>query len=148
MLSMSKAENDVLCEKVREYGENVCLDPAYIKGRRCSLQLHLFFLHQTHHSIKTDINWSSTKKATSHTLLTRLNKLHTPPNNMFFFGSSRIGKSASEAVQTPRASTSSERNTPTPARQQARKQGKKLSVTEDYWTNPALWPVGAPPKRS
>jgi hypothetical protein len=66
---------------------------------------------------------------------------------MFFFGASRVGKPASEAAQTPRASTSSQGATRTPAQQQARKQGKKLSVTEDYWTNPALWPVGTP-KRS
>jgi len=63
---------------------------------------------------------------------------------MFFFGSSRVGKPVSETAQTPRASTSSERVNRTPAQQQARKQGKKLSVAEDYWTNPALWPVGAP----
>jgi hypothetical protein len=63
---------------------------------------------------------------------------------MFFFGSSRT---VSEAAQTPRASISSQRVTPTPAQQKARKQGKKLSVAEDYWTNPALWPVGTP-KRS
>ena len=82
---------------------------------------------------------------------TTQNKLPTIPNIMFFFGSSRVGKPASEATQTPRASTSSGRITPTPAQQQARKQGKqgkKLSVAEDYWTNPALWPVGAPAKRS
>jgi hypothetical protein len=109
------------------------------------LQLLLFFLHQTLQSIKDrhqSINQSPVN-IKSHFRKTQTKPPHTF-NSMFFFGASRVGKPASEATQTPRSSTSSQGATPTPVQQQARKQGKKLSVAEDYWTNPALWPVGTP----
>jgi hypothetical protein len=104
--------------------------------------LLLFFLHHTNTSEHQDRHQSVYPHKTNTSKHPQTKTIHTT-TNMFFFGSSRTSKQA-EAVQTPRASTSSERATPTPAQQQARKQVKKLSVAEDYWTNPALWPIGAP----
>jgi hypothetical protein len=61
--------------------------------------------------------------------------LITHPTHIFkmgFFTSTKGRHAAPEAAaQTPRSSTSS-----APSQQQ-----KKLSAAEDYWTNPALWPV-------